>query len=53
LHRQSVVLNTSDDVCDVAVLDYDRRVVGLIAVIETNVVIDPGNRVFILRTKQE
>jgi len=46
-------LNSGDDVCNVAVLDYDGGVVGLIAVISTDVVVNPNASGIFLRNEKE
>jgi len=41
-HRQSIVLDSANDVSDVAVLDYDGGIVGLKTVVFSDVVVNPN-----------
>jgi hypothetical protein len=52
-YRQSVALNSSNEVSDVSVFDYDSRPVGLVAVVLADVFVDPSDGGIGERAKQK
>jgi hypothetical protein len=48
LHRQSIILNAFDDVSDVSVFNYNGGEIWLIAILGTDVLLDPGDGLFVL-----
>ena len=44
LHRQAIGFNSGDDVIDVSVFDYDGGPVRLIAILATDVQLNPRGR---------